>query len=120
MVKIIALIFSFCVLCTIIELTRQEKLTFKYAFGWMAVSLLAVVCSVFDKSIERVAHFFGFELASNFIFFGLLGSLVFMSLLMTLFLCQQNSRNDKMAQRLGLFELELDQLKEKLKNKNDK
>jgi hypothetical protein len=39
---------------------------------------------------------------------------VFLSLLLTVFLCQQNSRNDVMAQKIALLEFELNELKKKL------
>lgn len=102
----------------VFELVRREKLTFKYALGWIVVSLLGVILSVFDRFIFTVAHFFGFELASNFIFFALWGVFIFLSLLMTVFLCQQNNRNDRMAQKIGQLEYEIDQLKRK--NKENK
>lgn len=120
MLKIIAITLSVLILFFVIDLTRRERLTFKYAFGWMCVCLLAIIISIFDTTVESLAHVLGFELASNFIFFGLLACLVALSLLMTLFLCEQNTRNDLMAQKIGLLELELNKLKEIPKEDNDK
>jgi hypothetical protein len=39
---------------------------------------------------------------------------VFLSLVLTVFLCQQNSRNDIMAQKIALLEFEIKQLKQKM------
>jgi len=109
--KILSICLSTIILLTIIELVREEKLTFKYAAGWLIVSLVAIICSVFDQVVFDVATFFRFELASNFIFFTLLAAFVFLSILMTVFLCQQNSRNDKMAQKISLLENEIHHIK---------
>ena len=113
MTKLIAVVFSLSLLIVVIDLVRREKLTFKYAFAWMFVCVLAVVGAVFDRSVRAVAHAFGFELPSNFIFFTLLSVFVLLALLMTIFLCQQNNRNDAVAQQLAMLRLELDELKKK-------
>ncbi|MEI8011225.1 MAG: DUF2304 domain-containing protein [Candidatus Omnitrophota bacterium] len=107
----LALILSLIVLVLVLELVRREKLTFKYAFAWLFLSMLGVICSVFRELLFSMASLCGFELASNFIFFAILCAFVFLSLLMTVFLCQQNKRNDKMAQAIGLLEQELRELK---------
>ena len=113
MIKIISLIFAIVLLLFVIELVRRERLTFKYAFGWIAVCVLAIILGIFDQTMTDVAHRLGFELLSNFIFFALLSVMVFLSLLMTIFLCQQNNRNDAMAQKISLLELEIKELKKK-------
>ena len=38
---------------------------------------------------------------------------VFLTLSLTIFLCQQNIRNDQMAQKIGLLEQEVEELKQK-------
>lgn len=111
--KILTVIFAVGILLFVLDLVRREKLTFKYAAGWLFVSVLAILGSIFDQYLFQIAHFFGFELASNFIFFVLLMVFVLLSLLMTIFLCQQNSRNDKMAQKIGILEFEINELKKK-------
>ena len=115
--KILTIILAFIMFIVVIELIRREKFNFQYAFGWMLVSVLAVFLSIFDEVLTKLAHFLGFELASNFIFFTLLAFFIFLSLLMTVFLCKQHERNDKMAQKIGMMELELDKLKEKVEKK---
>jgi hypothetical protein len=113
-IQLLAVIISLIVFIFVIELVRRERLTFKYAFAWLFFAALGVVASIFKEPVFVVSRWFGFELPSNFIFFGLLCAFVFLSLLLTVFLCQQNKRNDRMAQTLGLLELEIGKLKERL------
>ena len=113
MTRGIAIALAVMVIGVVLELVRREKLTFKYAFGWLTAGVVALFFAVFDHCLFQLAYVLGFQLPSNFIFFALLTILVFLSLLMTLFLCQQNARNDALAQKLALLELELDQLKKK-------
>lgn len=111
MVNWISAGFSAFIFLVVIEFVRREKMTFKYAFAWLGVSLAALVCAVFEAVPFTIARFFGFELTSNFVFFTLLSAFVLLTLLLTVFLCQQNSRNDVIAQKLASLEFELKELK---------
>lgn len=112
-IKWLALTLSLGIFLFVVELVRRERLTFKYAVGWLMASALAVFFSVFHNFLFAIAKFCRFELPSNFIFFVLLCAFVFLSLLLTVFLCQQNDRNDKMAKKIGILEYELNDLKNK-------
>jgi hypothetical protein len=112
-VKRLSLVFSLLLCCFVLDLVRREKLTFKYASGWIFLTLLGAFFAVFDVWIYRIASWLGFTLASNFVFFAVLLGFVLWSLVLTIFLCQQNKRNDRMAQTIGLLESELDSLKRK-------
>lgn len=112
--RVLSIILSISVFLFVVELVRREKLTFKYAMGWLIILSLAVFLAVFDNVLYGLAFWFGFRLPSNFIFFVILGGFVFLSLILTIFLCQQNSRNDAIAQKLGILQQELEELKEKI------
>ncbi len=121
-IKLIAICLSFAVFLFVIELVRRERLTFKYAIGWLFISFLAILFSFFDKFLFKCSSWLGFELPSNFIFFALLFVFVLWSLLLSIFLCQQNKRNDIIAQKIGIIESELNDLKcsKNIKEKNEK
>ena len=109
--KLLTISLAGLIFFLILELVREQKLTFKYAFGWLGVSVLAIFLTVFDTILFQFASFLGFQLASNFIFFALLSVFVFLCLLMTVFLCQQDRRNQIMAQKIGALEFEINQIK---------
>ena len=73
--------------------------------------LFRSVAALEPRWIFHLASHLGFEVPSNFIFFCLMGAFVFLSLLLTVFLCQQNRRNDRMAQKIALLERDLLDLK---------
>jgi len=111
--KILSLAITSMMLILIVDLVRRKKLTFKYASGWFLVLFGAMALAFFEESVFVLSRALGFELPSNFIFFAGLSGFVVLSLLMTIFLCQQNQRNDKVAQKLGLLEEELERLKKR-------
>ncbi len=116
-IRVLELFSSSLILLFIIELVRRERLTFKYALSWMFFASLGIIFSLFPRIPYVLSVWFGFELPSNFIFFVILGMFVFLSLLLTVFLCQQNKRNDRMAQKIGLLEEEIAEMTEKAKGR---
>lgn len=115
-IKIFAITVSIMVLVAVFEMARREKISFKYAIGWIVIALLAIFFEIFHDLLFDLARWFGFALPSNFIFFTLLTLFVFWSLFLTMFLCQQNQRNNIMAQKIGLLELQIKELKEQKNN----
>ena len=116
-IKILVFAVSLVLFLMVIELFRREKLTFKYAVGWLSASLFAIAAVVFDHWLAKISNWFGFQLTSNFIFFGLLCVFAFLGLVMTVFLCQQDNRNHTMAQKIALLEFELKKFKDELRKK---
>ena len=112
-IRAIALLLSSLLFFVVMELVRREKLTFKYAFAWIFFSGLGMLAAFEPRWIFALARGLGFEVPSNFIFFCLMGVFVFLSLLLTVFLCQQNRRNDRMAQKIALLERDILDIKEK-------
>ena len=114
-VRLLVMGLSLLLFLVIIEFVRRERLTFKYAVGWLAVSFCGFLFSWHDRILSRISTVCGFELLSNFVFFSVLCAFVFLSLFLTILVCQQNGRNDRMAQRLGLLENLLKRLQEEQK-----
>jgi len=111
MIKTLTFFLSIIILFVIIDFSRRGKLTFKYAIGWLCLGVLGILFTVFDQLLFSLSDFCGFALMSNFIFFSLFCFFVFSSLLLSTFLCQQNKRNDIMAQKIALLEKEIKTLK---------
>ena len=109
----VAIVVSILIFLFVIELVRRGLLIFKYAVAWLVVSAGAIFFAVFSHLLFSLAAMLGFELPSNFIFFTLFCVFIFLGLLLTVFLCQQNNRNDIMAQKIALLEFELKELKKK-------
>jgi len=109
--KHISLLILVVLFLMILDLIRREKLTFKYAFGWLTAVVFGMAVVLFDGVFARVAALLGFQLLSNFVFFCCMATAVFLGLLMTVFLCQQSQRNDCMAKKIALLEKELEQEK---------
>ncbi len=113
--KAIIVFLSLMLLGSIVDLARRGRLTFKYAFSWLLLCGLTIFFTFYHKPLQMISQFFGFTLMSNFIFFIAHCFFIGLSLLLTIFLCQQNIRNDRMAQKIAHLELKISKI-EKLKN----
>lgn len=117
--KILVIALSFSIFCLVLELIRREKLTFKYALLWLGMSLLALLLAILDNFILKLAKLFGFVLPSNFIFFIMGVVFILVSLLLTVYLCQQSSRNELISQKIGILAMEVKELKKKEAKKEE-
>src|SRR5580693_8207160 len=113
-IHVVAVVVSTAIFLFVVDLVRRRRLTFKYAVAWLLVSAGAIFFAVFYRLLFAFAAWLGFELPSNFIFFTLFCVFILLSLLLTVFLCQQNNRNDVMAQKIALLEFEIKELKKKV------
>ena len=103
-VQYFAIGFSFLILVFVIELIREEKMTFKYALTWLTSSAVVLFFSMHGELIKRIAIAAGFALPSNFIFFLFLIFTILLSLLLTLYANEQNKRSEVLAQTVALLE----------------
>jgi hypothetical protein len=117
-VRLLSILLASAFFLIVIDLVRREKLTFKYAAGWLGVTLLGIALAVFDKFLSGFAVKLGFQLTSNFIFFTVSCGLICLSLMLTIFLCQQNNRNDRMAQKIALLENEIRNIRDENPSKS--
>ncbi|MFP4472773.1 MAG: DUF2304 domain-containing protein [Candidatus Omnitrophota bacterium] len=101
---VLSMILLVLLLAVILDFIRRDKLTFKYAFGWLTAVVLGLLCAVFQNAFRAGAELLGFVLLSNAIFFFCVFLAVVLGVLLTVFLCQLNRRNEQMAQKIGLLE----------------
>ncbi len=120
-VKTFAIVIALTIFILVLELIRRQKMTFKYSLAWLSVSLTVVFFAFNENVLFGLAKRVGFQLPSNFIFFSLLVFFVFLTLLLTLYINEQNTKTEKLAQSLGILEYKLHRhLEGKNPNQQDK
>lgn len=111
--KVFAIVSSITILLFVIELIRRQKMTFKYSVVWLSTCLLALYLSLLDQPIQTLSKLAGFALPSNFIFFLLLCFVTLLSLLLTIYVNEQNSRSEILAQSIAALEYKIKKLEGK-------
>ena len=111
--KTFALVMTTLILLFVINLIRRQKMSFKYALVWLLSSSLTILFSIKDTWLQAIAKWAGFTLPSNFVFFLLLIFVILFSLLLTLYINEQNSRTEALAQAIAKLDYRLKKIEKK-------
>jgi len=103
-IKYFIVLITVLILAAVINAIRCEKMTFKYAANWFLGGVAAIICALNEQWVFTLSELAGFSLPSNFIFFLLLVFVIFLTLHLTLFINEQNSRTEALAQALAKLE----------------
>ena len=112
--KTLAILFSIVILILVIEMIRRQKMTFKYSMFWLAACVIVLFAAIYDGLIAKIAHFVGFALVSNFVFFTATIFFIILTLLLTLYVNEQNNRSETLAQAVGILECKIKKLESDL------
>ena len=104
----------------VVDLIRKQKMTFKYSLFWLFACSLAVTLSYWNYLLRKISQILGFELLSNFIFFCFLGFFALLTLFLTIYINEQNTRSDLLAQAVGILEYRLKQLEKPAESESPK
>jgi hypothetical protein len=112
-----ALIVAVVIFLFVVDLIRREKMTFRYALFWLSSCALVIILSLWEKLLWKVSALAGFELPSNFVFFLLLAFFTTVTLLLTLYINEQNSRTQSLAQSITRLEYHIKKLEKDAEGK---
>lgn len=118
--KSFAIIVSCLIVLFIIELIRRQKMTFKYSLFWLSASLLTLFFASYDRLLGKLASMAGFQLVSNFVFFLFLAFVCVLCLFLTVYINEENSRTESLAQSLGILDMKVKKLQQELDKVRDK
>ena len=113
--KIFAMVIAALIFIFVIDLIRRHKMTFKFSMSWLAICLIVLFAALNSSLLQRLSAFAGFSLPSNFLFFIVLVFFIFLSLFLTIYISEQNTRSETLAQDIGILEHKLKRLEQKLK-----
>ncbi len=102
--RTVAIFVSVVIMLVVINLIRRQKMTFKFSVLWLGTSVIALFFSIVDQALFQISSWMGFTLPSNFAFFCLLAFLLLQTLFLTIYINEQNSRIEALAQTVGILE----------------
>lgn len=112
-----AVLVAGVILIAVIDLIRRHKMTFKFSMSWLTICLVVLVASLNAPFLQRLSALAGFSLPSNFIFFIVIVFFIFLSLFLTIYISEENSRSEALAQEVGILEYRLKRLEQTLTQK---
>ncbi|HEY1551896.1 MAG TPA: DUF2304 domain-containing protein [Kofleriaceae bacterium] len=101
-----------CLLIAIVlvRLLLRERITLQGSMSYVAFLVLLGAMAVFPRTTDRVAHFLGFTLMSNFLFCTAIAALAILHLRALVTLSKVHLRSVTLTQELALVQERLDRL----------
>lgn len=99
-------IFCLALACYIVILVKNDKLQLRYSLVWLAMACIVLLCAIFPQPLFDLAHMFGFQVGSNFLFFIGLFFLLCICLSLTSIVSKQQSAIKNLSQRIAILENE--------------
>ena len=107
--QVLAAIFAVVFFVYVICLVSKGKLSLRYSFFWLALSVAILIAAIFPGFIGAVGELFGFVLTTNFVFFLGLFLLLAFSLMLSVVATKQAASIKNLTQRLAIVEKEIRQ-----------
>lgn len=92
---IFGIVVSLGALILVIELLRKNKLKEKHAIWWLALSVIALIVSIFPATLVWAASILGIEVPSNLLF-------IFCILVLFFVIIQLSSESSKTEEKLRI------------------
>ena len=94
----------FLLLLFVVRLVARERLLLKYSLLWLALGGVLLISALFPEGVFELSLLFGFENASNFIFFLGLFCLLLISLSLSVIVSKQTVMIKNLTQRIAINE----------------
>lgn len=107
--RIVLLVGSVLFLAFVLLRVRCGRYLLKYSLMWIVLSLLGVVSAVVPEWLEFTAHFLGFSVPSNFVYFALIGVLLVANLILCGVLSRQEVMLKSLVQEISILKSEQSQ-----------
>jgi hypothetical protein len=110
-VQIVAILVTLGLLGVVLELVRRRRLMERYALLWLACAVILLGLSVWRNGLELFADAVGVAYAPSALFLVALGFILLLLLHFSLVISRLADQTKVLAQRLGLVQHELDELR---------
>lgn len=92
---------------------KKNSMVVKYSIMWLALPVIFILMVIFLNPLNDFAHWLGFEVLSNFVFFVILGCLLVLCFLLTIILSKQKRQIIRLIQEVSLLKKEQNDKKKK-------
>jgi hypothetical protein len=109
--QLIAIVLTGGLVLLILELIRRRRLMERYSLLWLFSGMVLLVLAAWKGLLQEVASLVGISTASNALFVIAFGFVLVLLLHFSLVVSRLADQNKVLAQRLGLLQQQVDELK---------
>ena len=101
--RLLLFIFSFVSFVIIFRLLQKDKIPVKYSLVWFLSSFTLLIVSLFPYSLKEITKFIGFQTTSNLVIGIILALLLFITMVLTIIVSNQNKKITLLIQEVSLL-----------------
>lgn len=117
-IQYIAIAGSILLLLLILGLIRSKRIKEEYSLLWLFFGTVFLLVSIFRDALEVISRWTGIAYAPAALFLLLLMAIFFILIQFSVIISKLTEQNKKLNQEIGMMQLEINELKEKLENNN--
>ena len=119
-IQLVAILATAGLFVLVFELVRRRRLMERYALLWLACAIILLGLSVWRGGLELFAELVGIAYAPSALFLVALGFILLLLLHFSLVISRLADQSKVLAQRLGLVQNELDDLRAELAGERER
>jgi len=116
--QIVAIAGSVFFILVLVELVRSRKLKEHYSLLWFGIAIIFFLFSVWKGLLIFVASLLDISYEPAAIFLILISGLYLLSIHFSIIISSLSEKNKDLSQKIGLLELEIKKVKEKIQREN--
>ena len=117
-IQYIAIAGSILLLLLILVLIRTKRIKEEYSLLWLFFGVVFLLVSIFRDALEVISRWTGIAYAPAALFLLLLMAIFFSLIQFSVIISKLTEQNKKLNQEIGMMQLEINELKEKLEEIN--
>lgn len=90
---------------------KKGRIPEKYSLLWYGFALVILLMSIFPGLFVSISKLLGFELMSNFVIALIIGSLILLTMALTVMIAGQKKKTTLLIQEIGIIKKELEDRK---------
>ena len=101
--QLVSCLFIFIVLILVVCMLRNGRINIKYALVWIVAITVLLLFLIFPSFFTWLTKLLGFNVGSNMIFAGLIAFLMFINIILTIIVSNQNNKIRLLIQELSML-----------------
>ena len=101
--QLVSCLFIFIVLILVLCMLRNGRINIKYALVWISAITVLLLFLIFPSFFTWLTKLLGFNVGSNMIFAGLIAFLMFINIILTIIVSNQNNKIRLLIQEVSML-----------------
>ena len=108
--RIVLIIIMLVYLISMVKIIKKRKIEGTLSLFWVVSGFVLCIAIIFPQAVVKIAHFLGFEAASNMIFVIAIFTLFYQVFNLTLHISKQQSENVKLVQEISILKKKVEEI----------